>query len=242
MTALQTFLAILPGIVFCLWMFWRDRHEREPFYLLLLCFFAGVASAYPAIILERFGQGLGVGSDGGLFDMFILAFVVVAFSEELVKLIAVMLCAYPWKPFNEPLDGIVYSLMVSMGFATIENILYSNAYGMETVILRAFTAVPAHAMFGIIMGYHLGWAKFKPGKRIQHILLGLGGAVLVHGAYDFFLFQQMFPQLSFLALVTLGITFIYTRRMIRDHDGRSPFREKENDVLPEENDPSPPMA
>jgi RsiW-degrading membrane proteinase PrsW (M82 family) len=71
---------------------------------------------------------------------------------------------YNNKNFNEPFDGIVYAVIVSMGFATIENIIYVFQYGFATGILRLFTAVPAHAAFGILMGYFLGKAKFTHGK------------------------------------------------------------------------------
>ncbi len=231
MTTLQTILAVLPGIAICFWIFYRDRHEREPIYLLILCFIAGVASTFPAILLEEGWALLGVVESENIFQTFVLSFGAIAFSEELVKFLCVMLVAYPWKPFNEPMDGIVYSVMVSMGFATLENILYSNLYGMETVLLRAFTAVPAHAAFGIVMGYHVGRAKFKLGNTYFQLFLGLATAVFFHGAYDFFLLQQNYPELSLLAMVILVVCIFYTRNLVKLHNENSPFNEA-NKILP----------
>ncbi len=231
MSVLQTILAILPGIAICIWIFYRDRHEREPILLLLLCFVAGICSTFPAILMEEFWFDMGIVESDNIFQTFVLAFAAVGFSEELVKFICLMACAYPWKAFNEPMDGIVYSVMVGMGFATLENILYSNLYGMETVVLRAFTAVPAHAAFGIVMGYHVGRAKFKLGNVYFQLFLGLATATLFHGAYDFFLLQQNIPELSLLAMVVLVLCIFYTRNLIKLHHENSPFADG-NDLMP----------
>ena len=52
-----------------------------------------------------------------------------------------------------------------MGFATMENISFANRFGLETVLLRAFTAVPAHLVFGVVAGYYVGLAKFDHARR-----------------------------------------------------------------------------
>lgn len=218
LTTLQTILAILPGVLICLWIFYRDRHNKEPIFLLFICFLAGIGSSFPAIEMEEFGFSLGIRESTNILETFTLAFGVVGFSEEFVKFVCVMLFAYPWKAFDEPLDGIVYSVMVSMGFATIENIIYANIYGTETTILRAFTAVPAHAAFAIFMGYHIGIAKFSPTKsKYWHLFLGLAGAITLHGAYDFFLLQQNIPELGILAMAILAICIFYTKKLVGIH-------------------------
>lgn len=216
MNALQTILAVLPAVIICSWILYRDRHDKEPIILLILCFFAGVGSAFPAICMEEYGFSLGITESGDALETFVLAFGVVGFSEEFVKFACVMLFAYPWKAFDEPLDGIVYSVMVSMGFATLENLIYSDIHGMQTVLLRAVTAVPAHAAFAIFMGYHIGLARFSRSNsfKFQHLFLGFAGAVVLHGAYDFFLLQNNIPALSILALVILVISIFYTRTLV----------------------------
>ena len=122
-----------------------------------------------------------------LLDVFIKAFFVVGLVEEFSKYVVVRYIAQRNKEFDEPFDGIVYAVMVSMGFATLENILYVYSYGYETGVLRAFTAVPAHATFAVLMGYFMGKAKFSNRTYVFN-LTGLLAATLFHGAYDFFLF------------------------------------------------------
>ncbi len=89
------------------------------------------------------------------------------------------------KNFNEPFDGIVYAVMVSMGFATLENILYVFHSGFTTGVIRMFTAVPAHATFGALMGYFLGKAKFSYNRKLFFTLMALLTATAFHGSYDY---------------------------------------------------------
>jgi Predicted membrane protein len=115
----------------------------------------------------------------------------VALAEEFSKYIIVKYYAQPKGAFNEPYDGIMYAVMVSMGFACTENIMYVLRGGTEVAILRAFTAVPAHATFAILMGYYMGKAKFSKQPKLLN-LTGLALATLFHGAYDFFYSYTLF--------------------------------------------------
>ncbi len=143
--------------------------------------------------------------------------------EEFSKYIIVKYYAQRNKEFNEPFDGIVYAVMVSMGFAALENVLYVFQYGFATGVTRAFTAVPAHATFGILMGYFMGKAKFSKNK-LQLNLLGLFAATLFHGAYDFFLFIDFVPGIAIGAFVSLFVGIILSRKAIKRHQNGSVFK------------------
>lgn len=125
--------------------------------------------------------------------------------------------------FNEPFDGIVYAVMVSMGFAALENILYTFQYGFGVGVTRVFTAVPAHATFGIIMAYFMGKAKFS-NNRIKFNLLRLLFATLFHGSYDFFLFINFIPGIYIGALISLLIGVIFSKKAITRHQNSSSFK------------------
>lgn len=92
--------------------------------------------------------------------------------------------AYDKKAFDEPFDGIVYSVMVAMGFATIENVGYVYQHGIGTGVMRMFLSVPAHGSFAVMMGYYVGMAKFKPGMAYVLRTVGIFWAVILHGSYD----------------------------------------------------------
>ena len=98
------------------------------------------------------------------------SFVVAAFTEEAFKYLVFLIFIWRNKHFNERFDGIVYATFISMGFAAVENVLYIIGSGLGTGILRAFTAIPAHAIFGITMGYFLARAKFRPNNKAVNII------------------------------------------------------------------------
>jgi RsiW-degrading membrane proteinase PrsW (M82 family) len=131
------------------------------------------------------------------------------------------------KNFNEPFDGIVYAVMVSMGFATLENVIYVLEYGYETAILRMFTAVPAHATFGVLMGYFLGKAKFTRRKQLYYSIVALFAATVFHGAYDYFWFianvKGIWAGIWSGAIISLVIGLVLSRNAIRLHQQASPF-------------------
>jgi RsiW-degrading membrane proteinase PrsW (M82 family) len=191
-------LAIAPGLAIILYIYFKDSYDREPKKYLVISFVLGALSTIPALLLENTGKFF-FGDAGSYstiaFDAF-FAFIIVASSEEGSKFAMVRLYAYPKKAFNEPFDGIVYSVMVSMGFATIENIGYVHRNGIDTAIMRMFLTVPAHAAFGVIMGYYIGLAKFNKEKSIGYFVKGLALAIFFHGAFDFFLFLQSSLQVK----------------------------------------------
>ena len=147
-------LAVAPSMIIMAYIYFKDKFEREPFRLLLKNFILGatVSIVLTFAISSIIGKILPPLDRYSILDMFIKAFVGVALVEEFSKYVIVRYAAQRNKEFNEPFDGIVYAVMVSMGFATLENVLYVYSYGFETGVLRAFTAVPAHATFAILMG------------------------------------------------------------------------------------------
>jgi protease PrsW len=184
-------LAIAPGLAISLYIFFKDQYNREPRRHLVISFFLGILSAGIALIAETFLMPAArYFFPESILTTAIQAFLIVALVEEWSKYIMVRAYAFPKPEFDEPFDGIVYAVMVSMGFATIENIGYVMEHGYTTAFLRMFLSVPAHASFAIIMGYNMGKAKFAGSKRTAYMLKGIFWAVFWHGSYDFFLFLQ----------------------------------------------------
>ena len=216
-------LAIAPGIGLCLFIYFRDKFEKEPFRLLRNCFLFGMLSILPAAAIELIFDAVGIDENQGVFTTLIYAFCVVAVAEEGCKYFVLRRYIYTKAEFNEPFDGIVYAVMISMGFATLENVLYVATSGLGTAVLRMFTAVPLHAVCAIFMGYYVGKAKFSKNK-FGNILLGLFLAVFVHGLYDYFLFQKNIPALAIFSFVTLGASVWLSFVAINIHQKNSPFR------------------
>lgn len=237
-------LAIAPGIAICLFIFYKDIYNREPGFNLVVSFLLGCLAILPAIGFERSFMST---MDGTVSGLAIFAYAVVAFSEETSKFLGLRLYSYNQKQFDEPLDGIVYSLMVSMGFATAENIKYVVEHqalagnGMEVAMQRLFTAVPAHASFAVVMGYFVGKAKFNSGNSLGLLITGLLGAIFLHGTYDFFIFLDHFSRvgeevgkglLTGGAILSMLLSLVLCRKLIRQHKATSAkmFADKKADT------------
>ena len=218
-------IAVAPVLTIILYIYFQDKYEKEPVGLLVLSFlFGAIISILIVTILYLFtGRLIPITNELSIWQQFVQAFVVVALAEEFSKYVIVKYFAQPKKAFNEPYDGIMYAVMVSMGFACTENIMYVIEGGYETAILRAFTAVPAHATFGILMGYFMGKAKFS-NNRFKLNMAGLFLAVLFHGAYDFFLFIGFIPGISIGAFISLIIGIFLSRKAIKKHQENSNFK------------------
>lgn len=218
-------MALAPVATVILYIYFKDKYEKEPLRLLFYSFLLGaVVSVILTVVLSLvFDKLLPLPDEGSILQQFIKAFLVVGLTEEFSKYVIVRYFAQPKKAFNEPFDGIVYAVMVSMGFAATENIFYVLGGGYEVALLRAFTAVPAHATFGVLMGYFMGKAKFSRNRTMLN-LSGLLLAVLFHGAYDFFLFINFIPGTWTGALVSLAIGLLLSRKVIKKHQDDSRFK------------------
>jgi RsiW-degrading membrane proteinase PrsW (M82 family) len=216
-------LAIAPGVAISIYVYFRDRYEKEPLNLLVQSFLAGFIVVTIAAVIEVFYSYVFVLDDLNVAHAAINNFFFIGFTEEICKYYCLYKIAYTKPDFNEPFDGIVYAVMVSMGFATSENILYVMNGGVTVGLLRIFTAVPAHATFGVLMGYFVGLAKFRKEPK-PYLLLGIFTATIFHGAYDFFLSINNIELLALGALVSLIIGIIFSMRAMKILNEHSPFR------------------
>ena len=149
---------------------------REPTDLVIKTFFAGVIICFPAaelnyLLIPSYEYSYRAG-----------------FTEETLKFLVLYFYIRPKSAFNEPMDAIVYGVIVSLGFATFENIsyVYSGNFEVDSfslAIMRAVSAIPMHATCGIIMGYFFGLYAFTHSKQflIKSIIFPIG----IHATYNF---------------------------------------------------------
>lgn len=217
-------LAFAPGIYLAAAVYGRDKYDREPKRILLVAFLLGCLSIGPAGVIELYlGKKLEA-LHWGLAGTVVHAFLIVALTEELCKFAMIRLHAFRLPEFNEPFDGIVYSAFVGLGFATTENIFYVLNGGWGIGVMRMFTAVPAHYAFAVIMGYFIGKAKFDAARRGLYMALGILLAAFMHGAYDFFIFQQNMPVLAILTFGVLMLSLRISRKATDELHADSHFR------------------
>jgi len=213
---MELILAIVPPLALLIYIYKMDKHEKEPIGLLVKTFFFGVISALPAYFGELFMNYVLYGLEGtGILYHLINAIFGVALIEEGVKYLAVRWATWKNKDFNYTFDGIVYAVVSSLGFATIENILYvvDQPYGASSLAFaRALTSIPGHTAFGVFMGYYYGLSKLysvlgDKKKSVKTMWKGMAVSILLHGFYDFCLFtgETAFVVIFYIFIVILDI-------------------------------------
>ena len=190
--------ALLPVFLILRYVYLLDKNEREPLNFVLKVVIYGAIFSIPCAAAERFL----ISMISMYYDPTTIQFawmentVGVALVEEFSKWLVLMLIVWKNKNFDYRYDGIVYAVSASLGFAALENILYVVSYGTGVSIGRAIFAIPGHATFGVFMGYWLSraktfWLDSKTVRMKICKLLALCIPMLIHGAYDFLLSEQV---------------------------------------------------
>ena len=147
-------LAIAPVATIILWIYLKDKYDKEPVITLSKFFILGILVSVLAIYVEELLIKLNTFSKIGY--MIYISFIVAGLTEEGLKALILIPNLLREKNFNEKLDGIIYSVFLSLGFATVENIIYilfeDPTSVFQVSIIRAIISIPAHMMFAIIMG------------------------------------------------------------------------------------------
>lgn len=196
MTILLVLLALLPALFMIVYIYYKDSYEKEPVGLLASLFAMGMAGIIPAVILEGIGSTfleLLAGTNMTFYNA-VFAFICVALVEEGVKYVIVYTTTWKNYHFNYKFDGIVYAVLTSLGFATLENVLYVLQGGLSVAIARGLLSVPSHAIDAVYMGYYYGNAKYYDSVgnargRKSNLIKALIVPIVLHGLYDFFLFE-----------------------------------------------------
>ncbi|PWK14299.1 PrsW family glutamic-type intramembrane protease [Tumebacillus permanentifrigoris] len=216
--------AVAPAIALMSFFYIRDRYDSEPLQLVGKLFLVGMLSALPVMYFVKWVST-------SISSPYVHTILVVAVVEELSKLLLTYWFAVRHHEFDEEYDGIVYAVATSLGFATIENIIKALALGWDVIPFRTLFTVPGHALFGVIMGYYLGKAKFTTSRR-KRVLLGLlafGSPWLVHSTYDSLLISEQTWLIALSIPFMVGL-WINGLRKVREAAERSPFKPLEKNA------------
>jgi RsiW-degrading membrane proteinase PrsW (M82 family) len=221
-------IAFAPVLIIIFYVYFRDKYEKEPVGLLLLSLLAGGLITIPVIFLEILLQKVGSGFQASSARTIWYAFIVAGATEEVFKFLALFILIWANRNFNEKFDGIVYAVFISLGFALVENIAYVLIGGVEVGLVRALTAVPAHALFGVVMGYYTGLARFMKGQVAIYLIRAILWPIILHGFYDYCLLSGI-PFLMLLFVPFIIYLWISGFRKMKEISDNSRFRTTTNE-------------
>lgn len=213
--------ALIPSAVL-IWIILRqDKVESEPAGLLIKLFVLGALTTFPAALLETWGEAsiMVFTREAGLRTL-LMYLIVVPVAEEGLKYLVMRLGTWKHAAFNFTFDGIVYAIIVSLGFATFENLLYVlNYMSLQVAVVRGLLSVPLHCTCGVFMGYFYGMtrnhhARGEKGASRLNRALALLVPILIHGLYDFALSIDS-ETLSVAGLVFTLFVFVLAIMQVR---------------------------
>ena len=213
-------LAVLPSILLAARVLSYDRIEKEPPRLLIKLFVMGMLTCIPAALIEAAGEwGITAVGFGPFMTSALTYLLLVPLAEEGMKLLALR-STHRDPNFNYTFDGIVYSVMVALGFATLENILYVFEFQtVETAVMRGIISVPMHCVCGIFMGYFYGVSRGQEARGSAQAAatadrLTLAVPSIIHGVFDFSLDQES-ELVTLLGLAFTVLVFFVAIRNIK---------------------------
>jgi len=200
-------ITIIPSIIILGFFIFSDKF-KEPKLTILIVFFLGFLICLPAGILNTFSENVININNAELNKRLAHSFLGPAWAEELLKFLILYLIVVRRDEFNEPMDGIVYGVTVSLGFATYENYEYVfrlaetwNINPMDMAIARSYSAVPMHGLNGCLMGFYFGKYAFTNNKKF--LILSLLIPFLMHGFYNFFTYPYHYSVVLILLIYSL---------------------------------------
>ena len=212
-----TFLfTIVPSILILLFFTLTDRF-KEPKITIITVFFLGFLICLPAGILNQLSYDFFFNGTDYSKDL-TGSFLGPAWAEEILKFSILYLIILKRDEFNEPMDGLVYGVVVSLGFATYENYTYVYEWASTIAIEknldflefsylvakgRSYSAIPMHGLNGAVMGYYFGLYAFSGNKN--YLALSLILPYLFHGFYNFLGWPNMMIVIIILVIFSLAL-------------------------------------
>ena len=193
-------LAVGPGVIWMFWFYLKDRYEPEPRVVVARIFLLGAVALVPAAVAVQLAAYV---LPLAFLPLALLPLVIGPLFEEFAKYGVVRAYIYNDPEFDEPMDGIIYAVAAALGFATLENIAYVEMAAFASVpialgvcAMRAFLAVPGHALFSLCWGAALGRARFmNPGRGRVLVIVGFTLAVALHGLFNYLVMNTIAPVL-----------------------------------------------
>ncbi|MFD1608375.1 glutamic-type intramembrane protease PrsW [Oceanobacillus luteolus] len=170
-----------PVVALMSFFYLKDEYQ-EPIPLIIRCFLLGSVLVFPIMFVQH-----AFVKEGFVLNSFLESFLQIALLEEFLKWFIFMFSMYHHEEFDDHYDGIVYATAISLGFASVENILFLLTNGIEYGFSRAIFPVSSHALFGVIMGYYIGKAKTRESRTKYNLWLAFFIPFLLHGIYNYIL-------------------------------------------------------
>lgn len=173
-------VAIAPSLALFSYLYLRKEIASEPSRGLFQAFVYGAVMTFPILFIQHVFE-----QEQVLTNDFLHNTLFTGALEEFFKWLILLVFIYKNFEFDDSYDGILFGASVSLGFATVENILFLFTFGLDTAFIRALLPVSSHALFGVVMGYYFGRSKFASGDKSKwYLVVALLFPFVLHVTYN----------------------------------------------------------
>jgi RsiW-degrading membrane proteinase PrsW (M82 family)/Mor family transcriptional regulator len=175
-----------------------DVLEKERYIDIASALLTGYLTPTVALYVYAWMESLGFNFNGEFANDFIYAIFGVGATEELSKLLGVLVVFQILKKrINEPVDYLVFAGLVALGFSIRENFIYYNNYGSQIASGRTIISCLVHIINTSICVYGIyRYRIFNKGNPLFNATLAISLAIVSHGLFDFFLTQPFLGNLT----------------------------------------------
>ena len=225
---------VIPALIW-LWFWTReDKKNPEPKSMIALAFIGGMVAVIISLFLEKYFYGLGltklfssgilsnivswfktVATNTGVsLDKILLVVIAAPLIEEFMKFIMAYILVLRSKEDDEPLDPMIYMITTALGFAAIENMLFlitpissqNIAASIFTGDMRFIGAMLLHTISSATIALFISFNFFDTkGEKTIFTIIGLICAIIVHGAFNYFMIGNQGTSILALALIWIAV-------------------------------------
>ena len=212
--------AISPAILILLYAYKQDFFPEPP-RIVFKTFLFGCATVLAVQLIIPVLDNYSEKNFTGETYYFFVNFIRAAFLEEFFKLVVIIFYCTRKSVFDEPMDGLIYGVAASLGYAAYENIQYVvffNDYSasFDIALSRAFSAVPAHALNGVVMGFFVSKSIFEKNHNYMYLILAILIPVAMHGSYNYSISSDLIHwQFTNIILFVSGLAAIFMFRNLK---------------------------
>ena len=214
---------IVPALIWTWFWVQEDAKHPEPKQLIIAAFLVGMVAVATVIPLQKLAMVFLSGTD------MVIAWAAI---EEVVKFALAYFTVLAHKANDEPIDALIYMITVALGFAAAENALFlmdpiANSSFVESLLTGNFRFLGAtllHVLASSVIGLAMGLSFYKrPLTRFWYVTAGLILAVILHGAFNFFILKSTGNELMrvfafvWIGLILLLIAFEHIKRITKNY-------------------------
>ncbi len=201
-------LFVAPAFLFFFIFYLKFKFRIRNYRNIILALILGILSSLVLIFSYEFFKLFNLHNVSNIRRTIFFAFVITAFSSELGKFLVLFYGFFKKKEFFGPIESIIYSLFISMGFTLTTSILYVAGFiSPLNNLLFLYIYGISNLVFAILLGFFVGLGKSRKNNLIDS-MTGLFASTFFHGVLNFCILTKDYKLLLLVGIASVIISVV----------------------------------